>query len=298
MEATLAGKAGLSLRCVLLPAAPSGAETCAVVRVALASLRREPSVRAEQVSQEPLGAVLECLRLDGEWWLVRGADRYLGWAHGGSLLLWTPQEADSWRRRVEADGAVVLDGALAGEVGAPLARLPWGARVVLDEGGGVRLPDGRRGRFAAGTAAVPVRDLAGRFGAARQPIAATAMTWLGVPYQWGGRTRWGADCSGFVQAVFALHGVPLPRDSDLQAKSGTAVEAGKAFEAVAPADLLFFHAESSRRISHVGLALGGGRMVHAAEPNGEVAVDDLLASTGLGARLARRVATVRRVIAG
>ena len=42
-------------------------------------------------------------------------------------------------------------------------------------------------------------------------------------YQWGGVTPWGADCSGMVQTVFGMHGVPLPRDARQQAELGTAL---------------------------------------------------------------------------
>ena len=43
-------------------------------------------------------------------------------------------------------------------------------------------------------------------------------SFAGTPYQWGGVTPWGADCSGLVQTVFWLHGVTLPRDAWQQAE--------------------------------------------------------------------------------
>lgn len=290
----LRGRRGVTHAITLLPEAELAGTGHAIVRVALAPVRRRPDVRAEQVSQEVLGAAVEPLRREGEWLLVRGADGYLGWVHEGTLALDSGRE---WARRAESEGALVLDGVVRDGAGRPLARLPWGARVWLGDDGEVTLPDGRRGRLDDDAALARVRDRASRFPPQPDALLETAQTWLGVPYLWGGRTRWGADCSGFVQAVFGVHGVRLPRDSDLQAKAGTAVRPGARFRGVRAGDVVFFRGPTSRRVTHVGISLGGARLLHAAEPNGEVAVDDLATTDELGARLAGRVAAVRRVLA-
>lgn len=100
---------------------------------------------------------------------------------------------------------------------------------------------------------------------ARSAIIATARTWLGVPYRWGGTTRKGVDCSGFVQNVYAAHGIALPRVSAAQAGKGRSVSAAHA----QPADLVFFGAPAH----HVGIVLGGGNMIHAPKPGGVVRVE-------------------------
>ena len=92
-------------------------------------------------------------------------------------------------------------------------------------------------------------------------------------YLWGGVTPWGADCSGLVQSVFALHGIQLPRDAWQQAELGT--DAGRDVGELQPADLLFFSDREDRRVTHVGIALGSARMVHLALSRGGYAVERL-----------------------
>ena len=84
--------------------------------------------------------------------------------------------------------------------------------------------------------------------------------YLGIPYFWGGKTPKGLDCSGFVQLVFKLFGMPLRRDAWMQHED--ARPAGKDPMRARPAELLFF-AESGERITHVAIAMGEGLFIHA-----------------------------------
>src|SRR5439155_14850994 len=93
----------------------------------------------------------------------------------------------------------------------------------------------------------------------------------GTSYLWGGVTPWGADCSGLVQTVFALHGIQLPRDAWQQGERGT--KAGRDMDKLRPADLLFFSDRADKRVTHVGIALGGRRMVHLALGRGGYAIE-------------------------
>jgi len=138
--------------------------------------------------------------------------------------------------------------------------------------------------------AVPRPELAARFPRTGAAIARTARECFeGTPYQWGGVTPWGADCSGLVQTCFALHGVDLPRDAWQQAECGRDTETDPgAFQA---ADLLFFAERPDARVSHVAIALGPGEMVHLALGRGGFAIDGL-ASTD-DPYVARLLATYR-----
>lgn len=266
--------------------------THALVSAALAAVRAKPDVRAEQVSQETLGSVLEVLERTDEWARVRGADGYEGWVSGGSLRLCSADEAESWRIPKKGEEVLVLDAAIVGDGWEPVVSLPWGARVVV-EGESARLPDDRSGRLVGGQW-VPESDLAGRFPADGSSVLATAREWMGVPYLWGGRTRWGADCSGFVQAVYRPHGVLLPRDSHEQASSGVAVDPAD-FDRIEPGDLVFFRARESERVVHVAFCLDGSAILHAAQANGQVRADDLAGGSELEKSLAERMVGVRRL---
>ncbi|HVJ47710.1 C40 family peptidase [Desulfitobacterium sp.] len=81
----------------------------------------------------------------------------------------------------------------------------------------------------------------------------------GIPYLWGGTTRAGFDCSGFVQYVFKASGVSLPRSSFEQYKVGTPVSRDQ----LKPGDLVFFSTYNSGA-SDVRIYIGGGRTIGSA----------------------------------
>lgn len=103
-------------------------------------------------------------------------------------------------------------------------------------------------------------------------LVAEARAWLGVPYAWGGSTRQGADCSGFLVSVYRdAAGITLPRTTSEQRDSCIPVNRNQ----LAVGDILFFSsAKSSDKIAHVGMYVGNGRMIHASSSRG-VVEDDL-----------------------
>jgi cell wall-associated NlpC family hydrolase len=104
-------------------------------------------------------------------------------------------------------------------------------------------------------------------------VVRTALELLGVPYRNGGSDPSGFDCSGFVRWVFAQHGLALPRDVRSQYEVGHTIDLVEVVEG----DLLFFETVASGA-SHVGIALGNGRFVHAPSSKGVVRVEPYTAS--------------------
>lgn len=116
-------------------------------------------------------------------------------------------------------------------------------------------------------------------------ILDTAFACTGTPYVYGGTSRGGFDCSGFVGYVFAKNGVKLPRTSLEQSSRGTAVSRGN----LQSGDLVFFRTRGSR-VSHVGIYIGNNKFIHASSGGGRVRTDSL---TGY---YAQRYAGARRVL--
>jgi cell wall-associated NlpC family hydrolase len=223
-----------------------------VVRAAIAPLHAEARVSSAQVSQRLAGHPLAVLEESGDWLRVRGHDGYEGWAHRGYLAedAAAPEEI-----------RLLSLGCSAARPGGVPRLLPLGAWLSRDE-------------RVTGGETVEAERVAGLFPREAAAICATAVhRFAGTSYQWGGVTPWGADCSGFVQTVFWLHGIRLPRDAWQQALEGD--DAGNDPLALRAADLLFFSDRDDRRITHVGIALGDRRMVHLALGRGGYAIERL-----------------------
>ncbi|WP_309081230.1 NlpC/P60 family protein [Zhihengliuella sp.] len=89
-------------------------------------------------------------------------------------------------------------------------------------------------------------------------IAATAAQYVGAPYVWGGNTPAGWDCSGFIKYVYAQHGIDVARGTSALLSSGQFVRTSNP----KPGDLVFQNGGG-----HVGIYLGGGKIVGAQNPS-------------------------------
>lgn len=97
-----------------------------------------------------------------------------------------------------------------------------------------------------------------------QAVADYAVQFVGNPYVYGGTSLTdGADCSGFVQSVYAHFGYSLSRTAASQAGDGVAVS----LDSLQPGDLIFYHG-----YGHVGIYIGGGQIVHASNPSSGIKI--------------------------
>jgi hypothetical protein len=227
----------------------------AICTVSAAAVRKEDSHRSEMTSQILFGETVEVLEEKGEWFRVRMLfDDYEGWT--------------TWHMIQEADEALAmgLQNFVASSLVNPLTlpdqllNLPMGAGLTGFD------PETRllwkedykyHGTF---------RDI--RKKGDMDLLKKLTHAWINAPYLWGGKTFMGVDCSGFVQTVFKVAGIRLLRDAWQQAEGGMPVDSiSKAKEG----DLAFFCNEKGR-VTHVGIVLDGGRIVHA---SGKVRIDVL-----------------------
>jgi cell wall-associated NlpC family hydrolase len=141
-------------------------------------------------------------------------------------------------------------------------------------------PDSRLARELKELADTPVvkevRELstppAGGSGTAgiKEKLIEIAHTMLDIPYRFGGSSLLGIDCSGYVQKVFGLLDIVLPRTAREQFRLGKLV--GK--EDLSIGDLVFFRTYA-KFPSHVGIYLGDNRFIHASSTDRKVKIDSL-----------------------
>lgn len=99
-----------------------------------------------------------------------------------------------------------------------------------------------------------------------------AKKFIGTPYVWGGDDlKTGVDCSGLIQQVFRHFGIELPRTTYEQIGEGSPI----GMKGLKPGDLVFFDTSSQSGADHVGIYLGGGKMIHTPRPGKAVEVVDM-----------------------
>jgi cell wall-associated NlpC family hydrolase len=148
-----------------------------------------------------------------------------------------------------------------------------GAALALVTGAGIALTPvaasadtGAAAPAAAPVAAAPVAAPT----AAAQVAVDTALAQQGKPYVWGGTGPGGYDCSGLTFSAYQAAGITLPRTSRAQATAGVPVDRAS----LQPGDLVFFY----QPVSHVGMYIGNGQMVHSStygQPVSVVPVDSM-----------------------
>ena len=122
----------------------------------------------------------------------------------------------------------------------------------------------------AGCASSPPKSspavAAADYSATRDRVVSTSLKYVGAPYERGGTSPAGFDCSGFVLFVYAQAGVALPHGVAKQYRLGSAVSRDE----LEPGDIVFFD-----RLRHSGIYIGDTRFVHATKPGNVVMVSRL-----------------------
>ncbi|HEK21975.1 C40 family peptidase [Mucilaginibacter sp.] len=223
-----------------------------ICNLAVIPLRAEPSDRSEMVSQLLFGEAFEVLEWKDKWVnIVTANDSYKGWIdrlHCNSLghiaYKSLQQKPAPLTYRAVTQAWRIADNSV--------AYLPVGSSLAFLEGTTCYISNQRF-------------EIIGEIGET-DSLVNIAQSFLNAPYLWGGRTHFGVDCSGFTQAVYKLRGLQLKRDAWQQAEQGEEVDSVLKAKL---GDLAFFD-NAEGRITHVGIVLGPGRIIHA---SGKVKID-------------------------
>ena len=233
----------------------------------LTGLYEKPTFGMTLSSELCYGTEVEILDEQGKWVFTRQKDGYLGWAYKGYLAEGYASEtthlvlAPSYELRAQPDPESEI-----------VTRVVSGTGVCVEETSGewAKVVANRTGWMPLSLLRAIV-DIPESIDEKRKSILEDSKRMIGIPYLWGGTSGNGIDCSGFVRLLHKWVGVDIPRDADMQHSTAKPVE--PPFEV---GDLLFFReGGSQRRITHVGISLGGWTIVHTSRRNNGVYVDDV-----------------------
>jgi hypothetical protein len=233
----------------------------------LTGLYDGPTFGMPLASELTYGTDLEVLEEKDRWVFTRQRDGYLGWVYGQYL---TSDDVPAETHIVLSPSVEVhSEPAHASEI---ISRLMSGTGLRIEG-----LQDGWvfiRAHCSGWIPQAALRKLSNlpkSLEARRGMLVEDSFRMTGVPYLWGGTSGNGIDCSGFMRLLHRWIGIDIPRDADMQAEAARPVKPPYQI-----GDLFFFRdGEGHRRITHVGMSLGGWRMIHSSRARNGVYVDDL-----------------------
>ncbi len=236
----------------------------ALVQASAVYMQEAPDYESANVSQTGMGIVVEILETDRYWTKIRTPEPYEGWINELCLVEMTEEQKnqylDSPRYICTAEFSHIYE--------TPSEKSPYVTDFVMGnivrqgsrssgQWAEVVLPSGRTG-WARKRDVQDFRHWASESAATARSLEDIARRFVGSAYVWGGMSPKGFDCSGLVGFCYFMNGILLPRDASQQAQCGVPVPVGE----MQPGDLVFF---GESRISHVGLCIAPGVIVHSSQ---------------------------------
>ena len=219
-----------------------------IAHLSMVSLRESPNHPSEQVSQVLYGELFKVLEVRKKWSRIRLAfDKYEGWMDNNQYILCSEEQYKEFTKQTPILSSNLVDFIL----------MPKEQLMPVSQGVSVHTLSILDHKFEGTTT---------KGKQSKDNLIITALSYLNTPYQWGGKTPFGIDCSGFSQMVYKLNGYKLKRDASQQATQG---EALSFIEESEPGDLAFFDNEEGK-ITHVGIMMQDNYIIHA---HGKVRID-------------------------
>lgn len=249
----------------------------AVVEFSTSYLRLQPDYESPLETQELMGTVVEIVGEKSYWREVVTPQPYRAWCTDQGLVEMNQEELEAYMAAPK-----VMFMQLYGHI---YTKPSLKSATLCDlVGGDIMRFAGRKGKWtkvmlpSGKTGYVPSKELKEHKGfmsiamgegnsetispETTEAIIAEAEKLVGVPYLWGGMSAKGVDCSGLVRISHIMNGILLPRNASQQIKCGDRVE----LDQLQRGDLVFFGTpatdEKPMRVTHVGIYLGDGRIIH------------------------------------
>ncbi len=210
---------------------------------AVCPLWASPSYKSEMTSQLLFGEQATILETTRDFFLVKCEnDGYEGWIMQNQVLVMPENDTPILKGFTINGNAVAI-------LNSTVVPLPIGSPVYQDFGLNNIVFNYSQTHYC------PINEMEATVTRAVQ----IALAYINTPYLWGGKSNFGADCSGFVQQVFKLMGIFLPKDARAQVNEGKPVDF---LQQAQPGDLAFFDNEQGE-IIHVGILLSSQQIIHA-----------------------------------
>jgi len=232
-----------------------------ISNLSVVPVRAEASERSEMVTQILFGETFEVIKKRKDWINIKlSHDNYEGWIDTKMYLPLTEKEFETFNK---SDSFVTT------EVFSIVHKKDIKAPTFIVTGSSLPFFNKKTKSFKIGNDSYSyygeIPKLKDDF---RDRIASVALNYQNTPYLWGGRSTLGIDCSGFTQILYKICGINISRDASQQVKLGRTLNF---INEAKHGDLAFFDNEEGD-ITHVGVYLGDGKIIHS---SGHVRIDVL-----------------------